>query len=137
MEPANATDEQTTGKSVAPGEDVPFPLDGAVSESGISRTGDCTFQLADAGVYQVLFVVSVSEVGQLVLTLNDQELAYTVVGRESALSQIFGMALVTVTDADSILTVRNPAEEQNALTLTPRSGGSQPVSAHLIIKRLQ
>ena len=54
-----------------------------------------SFNLSAIGTYQVLFQVSVTEAGQLILTLNDAELAYTVVGRATGTSQIVGMALVT------------------------------------------
>ena len=123
--------------TVAPGEDVDFPQDGPTSATDITRTGPDTFNLSEIGTYQVLFQVSVDEPGQLVLTLDGAELAYTVVGRATGTSQIVGMALVTTTSADSILTVRNPANNATALTITPLAGGTEPVSAHLVITRLQ
>ena len=93
--------------------------------------------LTDIGTYQVLFQVSVTEAGQLVLTLNGAELAYTVVGRATGTSQLVGMALVTTTGANSVLTVRNPEGTAEALTITPVAGGTEPVSAHLVITQLQ
>jgi hypothetical protein len=65
--------------------------------------------LAQIGTYQILFEVSINESGQLILTLNGNDLAYTVVGRATGASQIVGMALVTTTVINSILTVLNPA----------------------------
>jgi hypothetical protein len=124
--------------TVAPGTDVSFPQDGPTSGTGgITRTGPSSFNLSEIGVYQVLFQVSVSEAGQLILTLNGADLAYTVVGRATGTSQIIGMALVETTSVDSILTVRNPAGNSTALTITPLAGGTRPVSAHLVITRLQ
>jgi predicted Abi (CAAX) family protease len=79
----------------------------------------------------------VSEAGQLILTLNDADLAYTVVGRATGTSQIVGMALVQTTTVNSILTVRNPAGNATALTITPLAGGTRPISAHLVITRIQ
>ena len=81
--------------------------------------------------------VSVDEAGQLVLTLNGVELAPTVTGRATGTSPISGHALVTTTMPNSILTVRNPAGNSTALTVTPLAGGTEPVSATLLIKRLQ
>ena len=52
-------------------------------------------------------------------------------------SQIIGMAIVTTTSVNSILTVRNPADNSTALTITPSAGGTKPVSAHLVIIQLQ
>ncbi|WP_305474240.1 collagen-like protein [Bacillus sp. EB600] len=123
--------------TVAPGTDVSFPQDGPTSGTDITRTGPSTFNLSEIGTYQVLFQVSVTEPGQLILTLNGADLAYTVVGRATGTSQIVGMALVTTTSINSILTVRNPAGESTALTITPLAGGTRPVSAHLVITRLQ
>ena len=122
--------------TVAPGTDVSFPQDGPNSGSDISRTGPDSFNLAQIGTYQILFEVSVDEAGQLILTLNGEDLAYTVVGRATGASQIVGMAIVTTTVINSILTVRNPAGNSTALTITPIAGGTRPVSAHLVITQI-
>jgi len=124
--------------TVAPATDVSFPQDGPSSGSGgITRIGPSSFNLPAIGAYQVMFNVSVSEAGQLVLTLNGVELAYTVAGRATITSEIVGMSVVTTTAADSVLTVRNPAGNSTALTITPVAGGTQPVSAHLVITQIQ
>jgi hypothetical protein len=124
--------------TVAVGGDVDFPQDGPSSGSGlIARLGPDSFNLADIGVYEVSFQVSVSEAGQLILTLDGADLAYTVVGRATGTSQIIGMAIVQTTTINSILTVRNPAGNSTALTITPLAGGTRPVSAHLVITRIQ
>ena len=123
--------------TVAPGTDVSFPQDGPNSGSGIARSGPSSFNLAETGTYQVLFQVSVTEAGQLILTLNGEDLAYTVAGRATGASQIVGMAIVETTVINSILTVRNPAGTAAALTITPLAGGTRPVSAHLVITQLQ
>lgn len=130
MPPDNAED-------VEPGTDVSFPQDGPNSGDGITRISSSAFNLAEIGTYLVLFQVSVTEDGQLVLTLNGQDLAYTVVGRSTRTSQIVGMAIVETTAANSTLTVRNPDGTGNALTVTPLAGGTRPVSAHLVITRIQ
>ena len=75
-------------------------------------------------------------VGQLMLTLNGEDLEYTVVGRATGASRIVGMAIVTTTAVDSILTVRNPAGNAAALTITPLAGGTRPVSVHLVITQI-
>ncbi len=122
--------------TVAPGTDVAFPQDGPTS-SGIARTSASSFNLADIGVYRVAFTVPVTEAGQLILTLNGADLAYTVVGRATGTVQIVGEALVQTTAVNSILTVRNPAGNSTALTITPLAGGTRPVSASLIVERLE
>ena len=123
--------------TVAPGTDVDFPQDGPTSATSIARTSSSSFTLTDIGSYLVFFQVSVTEPGQLVLTLNNTELPYTVVGRATGTSQIVGMSIINTTVATSVLTVRNPASEAAALTITPNAGGTEPVSAHLIIIKLQ
>ncbi len=123
--------------TVAPGTDVSFPQDGPNSGTDIARTGPDSFNLALIGTYQVLFEVSVDEAGQLILTLNGADLPYTVFGRATGASQIVGMALVETTAVNSVLTVRNPAGNAAALTITPLAGGTRPVSAHLVITQIQ
>jgi len=123
--------------TVAPGTDVSFPQDGPNSGSGIARSGPGSFTLAEIGTYLVMFQVSVTEAGQLILTLNGEDLAYTVAGRATGVSQIVGTALVETTVAGSVLTVRNPEGTAAALTITPVAGGTRPVSAHLVIMQIQ
>ena len=118
--------------TAAPGTDVSFPQDGPNSGAGIARSGSDAFTLAEIGTYQVLFQVSVTEAGQLILTLNGEDLAYTVAGRATGASRIVGMAIVETTAINSVLTVRNPEGTAAALTITPLAGGTRPVSAHLI-----
>jgi hypothetical protein len=122
--------------TVAPGTDVSFPEDGPTSGIAIARTGTSTFNLSAIGTYEVLFQVSVTETGQLILTLNGTDLNYTAVGRATGTTQIVGMALVNTTVGNSSLTVRNPTGNTTALTITPIAGGTRPVSAHLVITRI-
>lgn len=125
--------------TIAVGSDVAFPNDGPSSGSGnIARvpSSSTEFNLEVIGAYQVLFQVSINEAGQLILTLNGADLAYTVVGRATGTSQLVGIAIVRTTSTSSVLTVRNPAGESTALTITPNAGGTRAVSAHLIITRL-
>lgn len=123
--------------TIAPGTDVSFPQDGPNSGSDITRTGPNSFNLAQIGSYQVLFNVGVSEAGQLILTLNGEDLDYTVVGRATGTSDIIGISIITTTEINSLLTVRNPAENSTALTITPLAGGTRAVSAHLVITQIQ
>ena len=122
--------------TVAPGTDVDFPRDGPSSGAGISRIGPDSFNLAAIGAYQVFFQVSIGEAGQLLLTLNGEDLDYTVAGRATGTSQIAGIAVVETTSVNSALTVQNPAGNAAALTITPLAGGTRPVSAHLTIIQL-
>ena len=122
--------------TVAPGTDVDFPQNGSIANTNIGRTGASSFILSPIGTYLVLFQVSATEAGQLVLTLNGTELGYTTVGRATGATQLVGTAIVTTTAEDSVLTVRNPADSAAALTITPSAGGTESVSAHLTIVQL-
>ena len=122
--------------TVAPGTDVSFPQNGAIANTNIGRLGSDSFNLGPIGTYQILFQVGVTKAGQLILTLNGEDLPETVVGRATGTSQIVGMSLVTTTTGNSVLTVRNPAGNAAALTITPLAGGTRPVSAHLVITQL-
>lgn len=122
--------------TVAPGTDVSFPQNGPIANTNIGRLGPSSFNLGPIGTYQILFQVSVTEAGQLILTLNGQDLAYTVAGRATGTSQIIGVAVVTTTAVNSVLTVRNPAGNAATLTITPLAGGTRSVSAHLVITQI-
>ena len=122
--------------TVAPSTDVSFPQNGPIANTNIGRLGPSSFNLGPIGTYQILFQVSVTEAGQLILTLNGQDLEYTVAGRATGTSEIVGMAIVSTTAVNSILTVRNPAGTAAALTITPLAGGTRPVSAHLVITQI-
>jgi hypothetical protein len=124
--------------TVGVGADVSFPQNGPISSgSAIARISPSTFNLSAIGTYLVMFQVSVDEPGQLDLTLNSTELAYTAAGRATGTDQISGMALVTTTIVNSLLTVRNPAGNSTALTITPSAGGTKPISAHLVITQIR
>lgn len=122
--------------TVAVGADVEFPVNGPSSATTITRISPSSFNLSTIGSYLVQFQVSVDEPGQLVLTLNGVDVAYTVSGRATGTSQIVGTVIITTNVVNSVLTVRNPAGNSTALTITPDAGGTRPVSAHLVIIQL-
>ena len=122
--------------TVAVGADVEFPSDGPFLGASIARTGPSSFNLVDIGTYQVLFQVSVDEPGQLVISLNNLQQTYTTVGRATGACQLVGICLLKTLIANSIITIRNPAGNSTALTITPIAGGTVSVSAHLVIVRL-
>lgn len=123
--------------TVAPGTDVDFPQDGPNSSNIVIRNSSNTFSLTEVGTYLIMFLVSFTEAGQLIIALNDAELAYTVSGRATGTSQIMQTSIVTTTEDSTQLSIRNPASESTALTITPLAGGTEPVSAHLIIIKVQ
>ena len=115
---------------------VDFPRNGPNSNTGITRLTASTFNIGNIGTYLVEFVVSVTQTGQLVVTLNNNELSYAVFGSQSGSSQINGTLLITTTVANSVLSIRNPEDNNVSLRITPTAGGNESVSAHLVIIRL-
>ncbi|MDB6081123.1 MAG: hypothetical protein JWO53_395 [Chlamydiia bacterium] len=125
--------------TVAVGAPVLFPQNGS-SSGTIVRTSSSTFLLPAIGTYLVQFQVSVTEAGQLMVSLNSgsgfSEVASTVVGRATGTSQIIGFSYVTTTAANSVLRIVNPSGNSTALTITPLAGGTHAVSAHVVITQI-
>lgn len=122
--------------TVAAGTAVLFPQNGPTNGT-IVRLNSSQFLLPTIGTYLVQFQVSVTEAGQLMLSLNGAPIADSVVGRATGTSQIVGLSLVTTTTANSVIEVINPPGNSPALTITPVAGGTHPVSAHFVIVRIQ
>ncbi|MEX2108913.1 MAG: hypothetical protein WD827_08515 [Solirubrobacterales bacterium] len=122
--------------TVGGGSAVQFPQDGP-NGGTITRSGSSadTFVLPNSGTYRVAFIVSVSEPGQLQITLDGIGLPYAVFGRTTGTSQIVGEALVSAS-AGSVISVVNPLGNSPALTITPVAGGAMPVAASLVIEQL-
>ena len=122
--------------TIAPGSDVQFPQNGPTFGLDITRLTASTFSLLSIGIYQVSFQVSITESGQLCAVLNAGQNATTVVGRATGTSQIVGLFLIQTIVPNTILSIRNPLGEAGALSITPIAGGTNPVSAHLLITRM-
>jgi hypothetical protein len=122
--------------TIAPGADLAFPQNGPSFGPDILRLATTTFTLVSVGIYQIMFQVSITESAQLCVVLNAGQNAATVVGRATGTSQVVGICLVQTILPNSILSIRNPLGEAIALTMTPVAGGTNPVSAHLVISRL-
>ncbi len=125
--------------TVAGGTAVSFPQNGP-STGVITRFGGSSasvFSLPANGVYLVLFQVSVTEAGQLMLSINGTPDPNTIVGRATGTNQIVGVSLVATGGAATTLQVINPVGNTPALTITPIAGGTHSVSAHLTIVRIQ
>jgi hypothetical protein len=120
--------------TVGVGQDVDFPENGPTTSTGILRLTADSFILTTPGVYRVTYQVSVTEAGQLILTLDGNDLAYTVAGRATGTGQISLSTLVQTTTTTEVLTVRNPAGNSTALTITPLAGGTRPSAATLLIE---
>ena len=125
-----------SGTTIAVGADLLLPRLGSTSNSDIIPASSSSFTLGPIGVYEVSFQVGITTAGQFVLTLNGTQLPNTVFGTDTS-GTIMGKSIITTSTANSVLTVRNPTGNASALTITPYLGGTQAVSAHLIIIRLR
>ena len=112
---------------------IEFPQT-AISNSIITRTSPSAFNLPDIGTYEISFQASIQEQTQLGIFLNGVLLSSSVVGRSTGTTQIVGTSLVTTSIVNSVLSINNLGFV--AITLAPNAGGTNPVSAHLIIKKL-
>ena len=120
--------------TIAAGSAIEFPNNGPTNNINITRISPSTFNLSAIGIYEIIFNVSITEPGQLIIVINGIEQLYTVVGRATGTSQIIGNSLVSTNIPNSILSINNPLGNSTALTITPIAGGNNTVSAHLIIK---
>lgn len=103
----------------------------------ITSLGPSSFNLPTIGTYLVLFQVDVTAAAQLGLRLNSAPILDSVVGRATGSSQIAGISLVTTTTANSVLEVINPSGNATTIAVPPNDGGTQPITAHLVILRIQ
>lgn len=71
------------------------------------------------------------------MVANEEKIIYILDNAATGTSQMVGMSIITTTEMNTILTVRNPAGNATALTITSLAGGTQAVSAHLVIVQLQ
>lgn len=123
----------TPSATVAPGSAINFSNDGPAFGTDITRINASQFNL-QPGIYQVFFQASITEPGQLCILLNTLYTA-SMVGRATGTSQIVSMCLVEII-VPTMLSIVNPVTETTALTITPFAGGTNEVSAHLVISRL-
>jgi hypothetical protein len=129
--------------TIAGGAPILFPQNGPTS-GVITRQGGAsftTFILPTIGTYLVQFQASIAEgvpmmAAQLALSINGVVDPTTVVGRSTGTDQVIGKSLVTTSVPNTTIEVIN-ANTTPALTLTPIAGGTQAVSAHLLIIRIQ
>jgi hypothetical protein len=114
---------------------VAFPRTGATDGVTATWFGDTAVQLVVAGVYHVTWQVSVSEAAQLGLGLNGVLQPNTVVGRTTGTNQIFGSTIIQTASNGISLSVMSSSAA--AITLTPSAGGTNAVTATLVIVRMR
>ena len=111
-----------------------------VANSSITSFGTSSFILPEPATYEITFQVSVSEPTQLGIVITSFPgdpstlVPSSVVGRSTGSSQIMGSSLITTFVPNTFLSIVNLGF--SAIAMTPNAGGTNPVSAHLVIKKL-
>lgn len=118
------------------GAPVPFSVTGTTAGTGISNVAG-TITIAEPGTYLVNFAVNVSDEGQLVLSVNGAEQAYTTAGNAAPNTPIIGSSIITVAAANTTLSVDNPTSAAGALTINQDpTAGANEIAARVTIVRL-
>lgn len=98
-----------------------------------------SFSIPSGGVFEISFQVVVSNTGELVISLNNTELDYTVVGKSGG-GVVVGLCIITTSlGTNSILSINNPSTASpGGLKVDEATGAlSLPLSCHLVIKQLR
>lgn len=121
---------------IVAGDTVEFVTDGLFYSDRIIRSGVTVddFILKDVGFYKVSFGATLSGAGQLGVLLASALVPYSVVGVAGA-GRLFGSCIVSVTVANSILSIVNPVGG-TTFSLTPSAGGTGAVSCNLLIEKV-
>jgi hypothetical protein len=124
---------------ISPGSAIEFPHDGPTNGI-IKRLSTSQFLLQNVGTYLINWQICTLQPAQLVLALNNGcgvvELLNTVVGTTSTESQIVGSRIINTSVQNTILSVLNPSNSVNPITLSVMTGGTNPVSASINIIQL-
>jgi len=119
--------------------DAAIPFDSNGPANGITRFSATEITLAAIGTYDVSWMVSVDEAGQLAAFVdNGSGYAFhpeTLAGRATGTNQITNRVLITTTGANAKLKIVNHSSPA-ALTLTPLPGGTSAGSTSLVIVKL-
>lgn len=124
----------TVNVAIAPNDPVPFINDGVTSN--VARTGPGTFQVVDAGVYEIAWQLSVTAAvnPELALFVNGVLQPYTEIGSSLVAGELSGKALVPLSAGDTV-ELRNTSLA--TITLDGNLGlGQRPPTASLVIDRV-
>jgi len=124
--------------TIAVGAAIDFPHAGPTGGiTSITRSGAGNFVLPTIGTYDISFMVSITEAGQLELSTSHLGLiTYSTTGRATGTSLITNRVFLTTTVVNDVLSVLNPPGNSTALTVTPIAGGTHAAATTLCIVRL-
>jgi len=123
---------------ISSGHAVPFAQNGPAS-GNITRISDTSFQLGTVGIYEITMHVPIQNNGQVVVAVNNVELAYTVAGESNSSNNvsIVQKVFVQTTIPNPLLEIRYPAANTGTMKVVNSLGGNATVSAHLVIVRVK
>ncbi len=124
---------------ILPGESIEFPLD-YITNINIVRVNNKAFKLMLAGIYEIKYILSITQPAQLVVSMDSgsgfiQQL-HTVVGRNSGSSQLIGDVFLKVDIPGSIICLASPVENNNPIRVTPTAGGTLAETCYLIVSKI-
>ena len=125
---------------IDPGVAISFPSP-SINPYGIQRKAGSTteFLLPPDSIFEITFQVTVQNTGQFVVVLNGNELIETVAGHSGG-GAIVGMCIIfTPSTINSVISINNPSSAvPGGVKIDEASGAlTEPLSCHLIIKKLQ
>jgi hypothetical protein len=126
--------------AINPGDAISFPSP-AINPFGIQRYGTSTteFVLPPDSIFEIIFQVTIQNTGELVVVLNGNELIETVVGKSGGGVVVGTCIIFTPSSINSVISINNPSTANaGGIKVDEPSGAlTQPLSCHLIIKKLQ
>jgi hypothetical protein len=122
---------------IAAGAAVLFPQVGpTIGNTAPIALTSSTFEVPDAGLYQISWQCDVAEAAQLMLRVNGGLIANSVASRAGLTVQVSNSVLVQLA-AGAVVEVINPPGNGTALTMTPADGNlTHSVGASLTIVRV-
>jgi hypothetical protein len=89
--------------------------------------------LSEVGPYFVFFQLTALGSGHLVVSLNGVEQTHTLVTKNHLIQQVVCGTVVTTTEPNTVLSIRNPNRAMSTLRLIANEGGPLGISNHLVI----
>jgi hypothetical protein len=107
-----------------------------VPSTRITHVSASGFNLPTPASYLVLYQITALGAGHLVLTLNKTEQLHTIISKNATIGQLSFVGVVTTSEPDTVLTVRNPSNSISTLRITANEGAPLGVSNHLVVIQL-
>ena len=120
-------------QDIAPGTSISFNLNTTPPTDSIFNSSATGINLSTPGSYYVFFQLTALGRGNLVLALNDIEQPQTLLAKNEGIQQVVCGTIITTTEPNTILSVKNPLKGISTLRLTANEGGPLGISNNLVI----